>query len=47
MPNNYIASVTLYSNTPYPNQWPYACGLNSLNKSTNRMLNSDGQQILT
>lgn len=26
MPNNYIASVTLYSNQQYPVEWPYACG---------------------
>lgn len=45
MPNNYIASVTLYSSTPFPLMWPYnSCGMNMMNKSANRCIKNDSQQ---
>lgn len=44
MPNNYIASVTLYSSTPFPSMWPYnSCGMNMMNKSANRCVKNDSQ----
>lgn len=45
MPNNYIASVTLYTSTPFPLLWPYnSCGMNIMNKSANRCIKNDCQQ---
>ncbi|KAJ6648019.1 PHAF1 protein, partial [Pseudolycoriella hygida] len=44
MPNNYIASVTLYSSTPFPIKWPYnSCGMNMMNKSSNRYIKNENQ----
>lgn len=34
MPNNYIASITLYSNQTYPIDWSYKCGRSMFNKTS-------------